>query len=101
MWTAHPRTRSRTRQPRALTSRRRPNEGKRMATVGFWQSAIEDPERIVLHEPDGTTLTAGELLSNANRLVHGLRALGLKAGDGIACTVPNVREMFELFFAAT
>ena len=55
-----------------------------MADFGFWNLATQDPERIALVDPDSGALRAGELLARANRLVHGLRALGLGPGDCLA-----------------
>ena len=71
------------------------------STTGFWKLAQEEPDRLALVTPEGDPVTAGELLAGANRLVHGLRALGMRAGDALATVVPNCREMFELYLAAT
>jgi long-chain acyl-CoA synthetase len=45
---------------------------------GFWRLAQKNPTRTALVDPDGRTVTAAELLAASNRLVHGLRALGLQ-----------------------
>ncbi len=50
-----------------------------------------------MHLPDGRTVTRGELLARANQLVHGLRALGLTAGDTVAVVLPNGLPMVELY----
>jgi long-chain acyl-CoA synthetase len=71
-----------------------------MADLGFWNMAKANPGRLVLVDSDGTELTAGELLAQSNRLVHGLRALGLQRGDCIATVLPNVAPMIELYLAA-
>jgi long-chain acyl-CoA synthetase len=71
-----------------------------MADLGFWSLAQQDPGHVALVEPDGTEVTAGELLARSNRLVHGLRQLGLKPGDAVATVLPNGAEMFELYTAA-
>ena len=71
-----------------------------MSEFGFWNLAQKSPDRVALIEPDGRRLTAGELLANANRLVHALRARGLKQGDGIAAVLPNGAPMIELYLAA-
>ena len=68
--------------------------------VGFWKLAERDPSWLAVVEPDGTEITAGELLANANRLVDGLRALGLQAGDCIATVLDNSAAMLEAFLAA-
>ncbi|KAB2910460.1 MAG: AMP-binding protein, partial [Kofleriaceae bacterium] len=68
--------------------------------VGFWKIATTRPDWIAVIEPDGTELTAGALLAGANRLVHGLRALGLEPGDCIATVLDNSAAMLEAFLAA-
>jgi long-chain acyl-CoA synthetase len=71
-----------------------------MADFGFWNLAQRDPGRLALVTPDEQRLTAGELLARANRLVHGLRGLGLGKGDVVATVLPNSGEMLELYLAA-
>ena len=66
----------------------------------FWARARAHPERAALVTPDGTTVSAGELLARVNQLVHGLRAEGLRAGDVIALALPNCREWIEFYLAA-
>src|SRR4051812_44285888 len=72
-----------------------------MATYGFWKLAQEEPSHLAVVEPDGREISAGELLANANKVVHGLRALGLKPGDTIAAMLTNEVAMLELYLAAT
>jgi hypothetical protein len=46
------------------------------AFSGFWELAQREPDRLALVvDHTGIRLTAGELLANVNRVVHGLRAL--------------------------
>jgi long-chain acyl-CoA synthetase len=71
-----------------------------MGSLGFWRLAREHPQWIAAVDPDGTEYTAGELLSRSNRLVHGLRALGLTPGDGICGLVPNGVDGLTLYLAA-
>jgi long-chain acyl-CoA synthetase len=71
-----------------------------LGDLGFWAIAQEDPDHLALVEPDGTEITAGELLGRANQLVHGLRQAGLQPGDAIAMVLPNGSEVFELYLAA-
>lgn len=71
-----------------------------MADVGFWKSAAAEPDRRALVDPDGTEHTAGEMLANANRLVHGLRALGLQRGDAVSTMLPNGVAAIEMYLAA-
>ena len=68
--------------------------------MGFWTIARESPEKLCLVDPEGVEVTYGELLERSNRLVHGLRALGLQPGDGVAIVLPNGSEFYALFFAA-
>jgi long-chain acyl-CoA synthetase len=67
--------------------------------LGFWAIAAANPDHLALVDPDGTEVSAGELLATANQLVHGLRALGLQEGDAVAMLLPNSREVFELYVA--
>ncbi|GAA3829833.1 acyl-CoA synthetase [Sphaerisporangium flaviroseum] len=71
-----------------------------MGSLGFWRLAQADPGWIAAVDPDGTEYTAGELLARADRLVHGLRALGMKAGDGFCGLVPNGVDGLTLYLAA-
>jgi long-chain acyl-CoA synthetase len=71
-----------------------------MDVLGFWKQAEATPNRLAVVDPDGNEVTYGELLAEANRLVHGLRAAGLQTGDGIATVLPNGIPMFALYFAA-
>ena len=68
--------------------------------VGFWKLAADDGNRLAVVGPDGEEVTYGELCELSNRLVHGLRGLGLEAGDGVAAVLPNSIEMLALYFAA-
>jgi long-chain acyl-CoA synthetase len=72
-----------------------------MATYGFWKIAQDNPEHLALVEADGRKHTAGELLGEANRVVHGLRALGLKPGDTFAAMLTNEAAMLQVYLAAT
>ena len=54
-----------------------------MASLGFWGRAQQSPDWIAAIEPDGTEHRAGDLLARVNQITHGLRALGLRPGDGI------------------
>lgn len=70
-----------------------------MDELGFWIQAQKAPSALAVVEPDGTTHTRGEILSRSNRLVKGLRALGLQAGDTVAMALPNSARVMELFMA--
>lgn len=71
-----------------------------MGSLGFWRLAQRDPDWIAAVDPDGTEHAAGDLLVRANKIVHGLRALGLEKGDGICGLVPNGSEGLVLYLAA-
>lgn len=66
---------------------------------GFWSIARNCPSIVAVVEPDGTEVTAGELLATSDRLVHGLRALGLGRGDCVAVAVPNCSEVVAVYMA--
>jgi long-chain acyl-CoA synthetase len=67
---------------------------------GFWRRAQENPDWIAAIEADGTEHAAGDLLGRANQITHGLRARGLRPGDGIAALLPNGVAPLELYLAA-
>ncbi|MEU4234047.1 acyl-CoA synthetase [Nonomuraea sp. NPDC026600] len=71
-----------------------------MGTLGFWRLAQADPDWIACVDPDGTEHRAGDILARSNRLVHGLRELGLKPGDGVCGLVPNGVDGLVLYLAA-
>ncbi len=66
---------------------------------GFWFSAAEEPERVAVIDADGREWYAGEILGDAYRLVHVLRARGLEAGDAVATMLPNRAELIEILLA--
>ncbi len=58
--------------------------------LGFWWLAQDRPDQpAVVGCPSEVTLTFSELAGRAHRLVHGLRARGLGAGDIFAYALPN------------
>ncbi|MER3452227.1 MAG: acyl-CoA synthetase [Acidimicrobiia bacterium] len=67
--------------------------------LGFWSIAAARPDHLAVVDPAGRERPAGELLASANRLVHGLRELGLQPGDAVAMVLPNSVEVFELYLA--
>jgi long-chain acyl-CoA synthetase len=71
-----------------------------MTQYAFWKLAEEDPSRVAVIDADGKEVTAGELLSASNQIVHGLRALDLRPGDAIAVMLTNEVAMLELYMAA-
>jgi long-chain acyl-CoA synthetase len=71
-----------------------------MELRGFWRAAQAEPSRIALVDPAGRQVRAGELAARANRIVHGLRARGLRAGDVVASALPNGAPLLEGLLAA-
>jgi long-chain acyl-CoA synthetase len=67
---------------------------------GFWGRAQQSPDWIAVVEPDGTEHRAGDLLARVNQITHGLRALGLRPGDGLASVLPNGAAALEVYLAA-
>jgi long-chain acyl-CoA synthetase len=67
--------------------------------LGFWAIAQADPDRLALVTPEEDLVSFGELHEACNQVTHGLRALGLEAGDAVAMVLPNSREVFELYLA--
>jgi long-chain acyl-CoA synthetase len=72
-----------------------------MSELGFWNFAQREPDRLALVAPDGREWTRGELLAEANRIAHGLRALGLEKGDCVALVLPNCAEFIAINLAVT
>ncbi len=70
-----------------------------MADHGFWNHAQRNPAALALVDAEGGTRTRGELHAAANRIVHGLRALGLGKGDCVAAVLPNDPALLELYLA--
>jgi long-chain acyl-CoA synthetase len=68
--------------------------------TGFWYIAEDEPHRPALHLPDGSTRSFGELRDAANRLAHGLGALGLAAGDVVVASLENGETYYALHLAA-
>lgn len=72
-----------------------------MAEQGFWNHAQRDPDALVLVDADGAMRSRGELLAACNRIVHGLRALGLGKGDCVAAVLSNGAALIELYLAVS
>ena len=72
-----------------------------MADHGFWNYAQREPDALALIDPSGRKFTRGELLAECNKLVGGLRTLGLEHGDVVAINSPNCAEYYMLALACT
>ncbi len=51
--------------------------------------AAHDPDRVVIEQDDGTTVTYAQLDQRASAIAGGLRALGVEAGDRVATLTAN------------
>jgi long-chain acyl-CoA synthetase len=71
-----------------------------MTDLGFWRLGTDRPDWAALVGPDGTEHTAGELVSAANQVSHGLRSLGVETGDTVACVLENSTELVQLYLGA-
>lgn len=72
-----------------------------MTQMGFWSFAQREPDHLALVDPAGREWRRGELLAEANRIAHGLRALGLHSGDVVAIMAPNDATFVALNLAVT
>ncbi|MET8053683.1 AMP-binding protein [Streptosporangium sp. NPDC005286] len=67
--------------------------------LGFWRIAERFPDRIAAVAPDGSSVTAGELLARVNRITRLLRGLGLRPGDRVALVAANEIAALETVLA--
>ncbi|MEQ8839889.1 MAG: acyl-CoA synthetase [Acidimicrobiales bacterium] len=68
--------------------------------TGFWKIAEADPDHLAIVDPDHNQMTYGELYELTNKIVHGLRALGLEKGDQVTTVLPNSFEQVAICLAA-
>jgi long-chain acyl-CoA synthetase len=66
---------------------------------GFWAAARAEPERVAVVDADERAWSAGEILAGANRMVHALRARGVRTGDPVATLTPNRAELLQTLLA--
>ena len=71
-----------------------------LGTTGFWKIAEENRDRLAIADPDYNEISFGELYDLVNQISHGLRSMGLSAGDHISTTLPNCIEQVALCLAA-
>jgi long-chain acyl-CoA synthetase len=71
-----------------------------VTAIGLWNIAGVQPDLTAVVEPDGRTVTYGELTGRADRYARGLRALGLATGDSVVVMLPNGADLVALYFAA-
>ena len=72
-----------------------------MAEHGFWTYAQRDPEKLALVDPDERKWSRGEVFAECNKLVAGLRGLGLEHGDVVAINAVNCAEYYIVALACT
>jgi long-chain acyl-CoA synthetase len=77
----------------------RPVRRGELVEFGFWAMATEQPDVVAVVEPDGTEISAGEMLGRCNQLVHGLREVGLARGDAVATVLPNSADFYTVYLA--
>jgi long-chain acyl-CoA synthetase len=68
--------------------------------IGLWTIAENSPDKLAVVDPDGTELSYGQFVADADRYAKGLQALGLRAGSCVAMMLPNGADALALFFAA-
>lgn len=71
-----------------------------MTSIGLWTIASQSPDRTAVVDPDGQTVSYGELAARADRIGRGLRGLGLSTGDTVAMLLPNGSAAIAVYFAA-
>jgi long-chain acyl-CoA synthetase len=58
-------------------------------------------DKLALVDPTGREWTRSELLASCNRVLGGLRDLGLVRGDAVAINSPNSAEFLKVALACT
>ena len=71
-----------------------------MISVGFFDLAQSEPERVALVDSSGARVSAGDLLAGMNRAAHALLDLGVTPGETVAVVLSNRREFLECYGAA-
>jgi long-chain acyl-CoA synthetase len=57
--------------------------------LGVWWIAEDHPDALAVASSPSGTFTYAQLVGRAHQLVHGLRSLGLQAGDPVGAMLPN------------
>jgi len=68
--------------------------------LGFWAVAATTPLRVAVVDPDGTSVTYGELREQVDGLSHALRGLGIGRGEVIALLARNHHRFALVVLAA-
>jgi long-chain acyl-CoA synthetase len=67
---------------------------------GFFPVADRCPDDVALVTPSEERVTNQQLCQEMHRIAHGLRSVGLGAGDTVAVVLANDRTFFEVYGAA-
>jgi len=67
--------------------------------LGVWWIAEDRPDLPAVVEAPSGPRTFGELTGRAHRIVHALRAAGLRLGDSVAALLPNDTTIIEWWLA--
>lgn len=70
-----------------------------MSELGFWNLAQANPDAPALIDPEENIYSRGDLLAEANRMVGGLRDLGVNTGDTVALMMPNCKDFIVSYIA--
>jgi len=68
--------------------------------IGVWRIARHSPQLTAIVDPDGSTVSYGDLIGAADRYARGLQALGLAAGDSLLLLLPNGSDLVAAYFGA-
>ncbi|WP_150238357.1 AMP-binding protein [Nocardiopsis quinghaiensis] len=60
-----------------------------MSALGFWRLAAADPDACAVVDPDGSRISRGLLLAQANAVARLLRDQGLEHGDRVVAVAAN------------
>src|SRR5688572_31966014 len=67
----------------------------------FWSHAARFPSAVSLIDEREREWTAGQLLSEVNRISNGLRTLGVVRGDVVATLLPKCAELVGISLAVS
>ncbi|WP_285729855.1 AMP-binding protein [Nocardiopsis sp. ATB16-24] len=70
-----------------------------MSELGFWRLAAADPDACAVVEPDGSRVSRGRLLAQANAMARLLREQGLERGDRVVGVAANEAANLALVLA--
>jgi acyl-coenzyme A synthetase/AMP-(fatty) acid ligase len=77
-----------------------PTNGRTIAELA-WRKRDRIADVIAFHEADRGSVTFGEIVTEAEELAAGMRAIGIQPGETISFQLPNWREAVAINLAAT